>query len=80
MVPDQDGFVWRKSSYSGGQNGDCVELGWRKSSYSGGQNGNCVEVASALTAVRDSKNSGGPVLRVDLDRFVAEVKAGRFAG
>jgi hypothetical protein len=54
-------MIWRKSSYSGG-NGGCVEVAWRKSSFSGG-NGDCVEVAVATTvAVRDSKNSSGPVL------------------
>ncbi|MFE4827369.1 DUF397 domain-containing protein [Streptomyces sp. NPDC056672] len=51
---------WRKSSYSGGDNGDCVEVtdvilasaltGWRKSSYSGPDNGDCVEVADTITA------------------------------
>ena len=53
------GRVWRKSSYSGGNNGNCVEvaLPWRKSSYSDGNNGECVEVAlnSELVGVRDSK-------------------------
>ena len=67
---------WRKSSYSSGQGGNCVELAWRKSSYSSGQNGACVELAYA-GAVRDSKNPGGPVLRVgDLASFLHEVKRG----
>jgi hypothetical protein len=37
---------------------------WRKSSHSGGGN-DCVEIAavSSGTAVRDSKNPEGPVLR-----------------
>ena len=51
--------VWRKSSYSNGNNGNCVEvaLPWRKSSYSNGNNGECVEVAlnTELVGVRDSK-------------------------
>jgi len=57
-------LTWRKSSYSGEPNSDCVELAWRKSSHSGDPNGNCVEVATPQEAVlvRDSKNSGGPVL------------------
>ncbi|GIG91854.1 DUF397 domain-containing protein [Plantactinospora endophytica] len=40
-------------------------LTWRKSSRSGGEGGNCVEVArlAAGVAVRDSKNTAGPVLR-----------------
>ncbi|MER6525552.1 DUF397 domain-containing protein [Streptomyces sp. NPDC001508] len=58
--------VWRKSSYSSTNGGECVEcaaLGtaaWRKSSYSGSSGGECVEVAdlNALVAVRDSKNPG----------------------
>jgi hypothetical protein len=46
---DLSGARWRKSSYSGGE---------------GGGNDNCVEVAfgGELTAVRDSKNTYGPVL------------------
>jgi hypothetical protein len=38
-------------------------LTWRKSSHSGAQ-GNCVEVANldGGCAVRDTKNTGGPVL------------------
>jgi hypothetical protein len=38
---------------------------WRKSSRSGGgNNANCVEIAypGSVAAVRDSKNSAGPVL------------------
>ncbi|GLZ39518.1 DUF397 domain-containing protein [Actinokineospora sp. NBRC 105648] len=57
---------FRKSSFSGGQNGACVELAWRKSSFSGGENGACVEIAHAedLFGVRDSKNTTGPVLEL----------------
>lgn len=38
---------WRKSSRSGGNGGNCVEVAalWRKSSRSGASGGNCVEVA-----------------------------------
>lgn len=66
-------YRWRKSSRSG-ENGQCVELGlaWRKSSHSMG-NGECVELAF-LGAVRDSKNPGGPVLRVEVGELVAFVK------
>ena len=58
---------WRKSSYSGDNGGDCVEVAevWRKSSYSAGNGGDCVEVAAAppaAIAVRDSKDPGGPKL------------------
>jgi Domain of unknown function (DUF397) len=57
---------WRKSSYSGGGNGGCVEVAWRKSSFSGADNSNnCVEVAFDVeaVAVRDSKHATGPVLQ-----------------
>ena len=44
-----DNMRWRKSSFSGG---------------TGGGNDSCVEIAltDQTAAVRDSKNSGGPVL------------------
>ena len=69
---------WRKSSRSGG-NGACVELGytpeqWRKSSFSGG-NGQCVELANT-GLVRDSKNSAGATLAVELSRLLAAAKSG----
>ena len=56
------------------------EISVEKSSYSGGQ-GNCVEVASLpdVTAVRDSKQTDGPVLRFTSAQgreFVGAVKAG----
>jgi hypothetical protein len=59
--------AWRKSSFSSGNGGQCVEAAaiWRKSSYSGGNGGQCVEVApdpGRLVAVRDSKNPDGPKL------------------
>ena len=49
---------------------------WRKSSFSGGEGGgndNCVEVAllDEVTAVRDSKNTDGPVLTVPADAWRA---------
>ncbi|MFE4170882.1 DUF397 domain-containing protein [Streptomyces sp. NPDC056909] len=66
---------WRKSSYSGPDNGDCVEvadtitapLGWRKSTHSDPHGGSCVEVADGvpgIVPVRDSKNPDGPALAV----------------
>jgi hypothetical protein len=52
--------VWFKSSYSGSEGGDCLEVAytWRKSSHSGDEGGNCVEVAAhpAAVHVRDSKD------------------------
>ncbi|RDG37314.1 DUF397 domain-containing protein [Streptomyces corynorhini] len=59
-------LAWFKSSYSGSDGGDCVEVAWFKSSYTGSDGGNCVEVAVAPTTIhiRDSKRTQGPVLQV----------------
>ncbi|MGW4048078.1 DUF397 domain-containing protein [Streptomyces sp. NPDC004721] len=61
-----DELAWFKSSYSGTDGDDCVEvaLAWRKSTYSGDDSGDCVEVASCPTTihVRDSKNTAGAQL------------------
>ncbi|MFJ7208788.1 DUF397 domain-containing protein [Streptomyces sp. NPDC098789] len=61
-------LAWFKSSYSGGEGGECLEVAfdWRKSSYSDGEGGECVEVAGCGTAVhvRDSKVPAGPQLAV----------------
>ncbi|SDN36283.1 DUF397 domain-containing protein [Streptomyces wuyuanensis] len=46
IVPDT-APVWRKSSYSGGSSGDCLEVG---------------ESGAARVPVRDSKNPHGPAL------------------
>jgi hypothetical protein len=63
--------MWRKSSYSGGDSGECLEVSdayataWRKSSYSGGSSGECLEVndsSPACVPVRDSKNPHGPAV------------------
>ncbi|WP_037908483.1 DUF397 domain-containing protein [Actinacidiphila yeochonensis] len=57
--------AWRKSSYSGGDNGDCVE----------------VADLPGVTAVRDSKDPCGPALLFGAGawaEFVGAVKAGRF--
>jgi len=56
-------------------------MNWTKSSYSTAQ-GNCVEVAPVRegTAVRDSKDPDGPILRFPADSwraFLSAVKAGR---
>ncbi|GAA1246322.1 MULTISPECIES: DUF397 domain-containing protein [Streptomyces] len=81
---------WRKSTYSNGTGGECVEIAehfpgaahWTKSTYSNGDGGLCVEVAQghpALVPVRDSKTarSGGPVLLFRTPAwaaFVADLK------
>ncbi|MBU6536390.1 DUF397 domain-containing protein [Streptomyces mayonensis] len=84
---------WRKSSYSDGNGGDCVETAydfpgaarWRKSTYSGGSGGeDCLEVTDGVPGVvpvRDSKVTGGPVVVVGAlawTEFVRTVGAARF--
>ncbi|MEU0968534.1 DUF397 domain-containing protein [Streptomyces sp. NPDC005917] len=68
-------LTWFKSSYSGSQGGDCVEVAhnWRKSSYSGSESGNCVEVAAhpAAIHIRDSKNVDGATLTVSPTAWTA---------
>jgi hypothetical protein len=72
--------TWRTSTYSGGNGGDCVEVGtWRTSTHSGGNGGNCVEVGGAerAVAVRDSKDRAGAVLTFGpaaWRRFAATIK------
>ncbi|MFG2805848.1 DUF397 domain-containing protein [Streptomyces massasporeus] len=51
------GILWRKSSYSGDQGGDCVE----------------VAETSATIAVRDSKTPAGPILTLDPATFTTFV-------
>ncbi|MFD4525482.1 DUF397 domain-containing protein [Streptomyces sp. NPDC058470] len=63
------GLQWFKSSYSGSQGGDCLEVAyaWRKSSYSTEQGGDCLEVATSphTIHVRDSKTADdSPALAV----------------
>jgi hypothetical protein len=74
---------WRKSTYSGGSGGNCVEVGsipWRKSTYSGGQGGDCVEAGTTpgLVLIRDTRDNGdGHVLRVsaaDWKRLTTTIK------
>ncbi|MGH3761015.1 DUF397 domain-containing protein [Actinophytocola sp.] len=86
MIIDTPAFwreaEFRKSSFSGGNGGDCVEMAWRKSSFSGSNGGNCVELARSETVfgIRDSKNTDGPVLTLSeaLGRaFLATVKRSR---
>ncbi|WP_329444089.1 DUF397 domain-containing protein [Streptomyces sp. NBC_01426] len=91
---DLDSAVWRKSSYSNGDGGNCVEIAegflraavWRKSSYSNGDGGDCVEVADGVTGlvpVRDSKRRHGPAVIVTAAAwvpFVRALKAGDLSG
>ena len=54
---------WRKSSYSGGEGGSCVEVG----------------DAAPTVAIRDTKNRTGPALsftRREFKRMVTRIKGG----
>ncbi len=56
------GAIWRKSSYSGANGGNCVE----------------VAATAPAIAVRDSKDPGGPVLTFGpraWERFARQMKA-----
>jgi hypothetical protein len=57
---------WRRSSYSGNNSGQCVEVAsWRKASYSGNNGGGCVEAGVAEVGrvlVRDTTNREGGTL------------------
>jgi hypothetical protein len=74
---------WRRSTHSGPNGGDCVELAsvpdthWRKSTHSGENGGNCVELAAVTgaIAVRDSKDPSGPVLLLTRTRLRAGVNS-----
>ncbi|MFI1307043.1 DUF397 domain-containing protein [Streptomyces sioyaensis] len=64
---DLSAATWRKSSYSGGEGGNCLEIAtWHKSSYSGGSGGNCLEVATWRKSTH-SDGSGGDCLEVSDD-------------
>ncbi|MCY0936699.1 DUF397 domain-containing protein [Streptomyces sp. H34-S4] len=77
------GALWRKSSYSSSNGGECVEcapLGaavWRKASYSSTNGGDCVEAAAqpCRVAVRDSKRPDGPAFTVAPEAFGAFVRS-----
>ena len=82
---DLTGAIWRKSSYSGANGGNCVEVAevWRKSSYSAGNGGDCVAVARTLpaaVAVRDSKDPDGPKLIFTVPDWAAFTTALRTGG
>ncbi|MGQ4515181.1 DUF397 domain-containing protein [Streptomyces sp. DW26H14] len=53
-------LTWRKSSYSNGDGGDCLEV---------------ADGAPEFVPVRDSKNTDGPVLRVRDAHWAALVRA-----
>ncbi|WP_405685691.1 DUF397 domain-containing protein [Streptomyces sp. NBC_00057] len=73
--------AWHKSSYSGGDGGNCLEVAtWRKSTYSGASGGDCLEVADGnpgIVPVRDSKVAEGPTLvfrAAAWTSFIADLK------
>ncbi|MGW0778227.1 DUF397 domain-containing protein [Streptomyces sp. NPDC002835] len=74
--------IWHKSSYSGGDGGNCVEVAtaWRKSTYSDASDNQCLEVADGhpdVVPVRDSKDPDGPKLAFrpgPWSAFVTELK------
>ncbi len=77
---------WRKSGYSNGDGGECIEVAydfpgaarWRKSSHRSDDAGNCIEVVDDLPGVvpvRDSKDPLGPVLVVPAPGWTAFVDA-----
>jgi Domain of unknown function (DUF397) len=60
------GASWRKSSYSGSQGGECVEV---------------ADGVTGVVPVRDSKDPQGPALIFDAPAwtaFLAELKTGRY--
>lgn len=71
--------MWRKSSYSGSDGADCLEVSdaWRKSSYSSADGDDCLEVNdahdSAAVPVRDSKNPHGPAVLFGASAWAAFV-------
>ncbi|MGP4046536.1 DUF397 domain-containing protein [Streptomyces sp. 2A115] len=87
IVPDSSVLTaWRKSTYSGGDSGECLEVTdptayatWRKSTYSGGSSGECLEVndspAPTRIPVRDSKNPHGPAITFSAPAWTAFVTA-----
>ena len=67
---DLSGAAWRKSSYSGGNGGQCVEVATITSNP---------DASETMCAVRDSKDRAGPVLTFGAGswrRFTGQVKAG----
>jgi hypothetical protein len=59
---DLSNAIWRKSSYSGGNGGDCVEV---------------AVLPDSRRAVRDSKDPDGGALVFDTDDWVAFIKSVR---
>jgi hypothetical protein len=58
-MDDLSNATWRKSSYSGGNGGECVEV---------------AVLPDARRAVRDSKDPDGPVLVFDTGDWLAFIR------
>ncbi|MEU1706111.1 DUF397 domain-containing protein [Streptomyces sp. NPDC005706] len=66
--PEPNGAVWRRSSYSNQEGGDCVEV---------------ADGLPGVVPVRDSKVPHGPALTFDAASwaaFISELKTGRHRG
>ncbi|MFG1998036.1 DUF397 domain-containing protein [Spirillospora sp. NPDC048911] len=69
---DLTGAIWRKSSRSSSNGGQCIEVAaWRKSSHSGPNGGDCVEVGVWQTSSHSSSNGGNCVEVAPLAGVVA---------
>ncbi|MFJ1754945.1 DUF397 domain-containing protein [Kitasatospora sp. NPDC088134] len=55
-MKQKDTLEWRKSSYSGGNGGECIEI---------------ATTTAAMIAVRDSKDPYGPQLRFSNEAWAA---------
>ncbi|MBO1414865.1 DUF397 domain-containing protein [Streptomyces sp. FH025] len=55
-------LLWFKSSYSGNEGANCVEIAWRKSSYSSNEGAACVEIAWRKSSY--SSNEGAECVEV----------------
>jgi hypothetical protein len=62
MATDLPGAAWRKSSYSGGNEGQCIEAADVRESHDG-------------IAIRDSKNPAGPALLLPAAAFSTFIAA-----
>jgi hypothetical protein len=72
-----DSTYWRKSSYSGGQGGNCVEVGGRCKSRRADPARNCAETGDQARAVlvRDTQDPGGRQLTVSAAAWRAFTEA-----
>jgi hypothetical protein len=59
-------LAWFKSSYSGSEGDNCIEVAasWQKSSYSSGSGDNCIEVAASWHKSSYSGSQGDDCVEV----------------